>query len=117
MRHVELSDGAKQARSEYYRARYAANPGKHKSYELATWERKAIKRHGVNYIPPTTPGELSEQAKQERRDYYSGYRKRNAERIKAYSRKYQKEHKYQRKNQSKYMANYWERKAKEKLAT
>ena len=105
---------AKEIRAEYYRARYARDPVKHKNYQMQSWENKAKAIYGDDYMPPEKEGELSAQARLIRRAYYRKYRDANRERINEYSKNYQRAHtsEYRREKQKEYNRNYWERKAR-----
>lgn len=104
----EMSEGAKEARREYYRERYKSAPGKHKVYMCRVWEKKAAVFFGSLYVPPTREGVLSNQAAELRRRYYSEYRKTHDTKRTAYMREYRKSH---REQVSQYNRDYWERKA------
>lgn len=77
-----MSPAASKSRSEYYRNWRSGHPENTRAIQLKYWETKAKKTYGDAYKGPGPDGELSEQAREVRRDYYS-----------------------------KYHANYWERKA------
>lgn len=106
---TELTQGAKDARREYYRDRYKRDPDKHKKYVCRMWERKAQQFFGALYVPPDREGELSAQAAELRRRYYSEYRKTHSTDRTEYMREYRNNH---REKLTQYQHDYWERKGK-----
>ena len=107
---MELSDNAKNARRDYYRERYQADPVRHRQYNLNTWERKAREIFGADYIPPTDRTVLSDQASQLRRQYYAEYRQAHNVDRSEYMRHYRESNK---ERLAEHTRNYWERKGKE----
>ena len=102
-----MSEGAKEARREYYRRRYRTAPEKHKVYVFHMWEKKAKDFFGALYSPPDREGVLSVQASELRRRYYAEYRKTHDTSRSDYMKEYRKNHK---EKLSQYQRDYWERK-------
>ena len=72
-----LTPKEKGARSEYYKAWRNQNPERSKAIQIRYWETRAAKHYGLKYNGPGENGELSEQAREIRKEYYADLRKKN----------------------------------------
>lgn len=90
-----LSPEAARSRNTYYQKWRSDHPKDAKVIQCRYWEKKAKALYGPYYIGPDSEDELSQQAREVRRKYYSDYSKKNAAAI--------------RKNNK----DYWEKKGKQ----
>lgn len=87
------------ARRDYFKEWNQKHPESVRAYNRRKWENKAKSLHGNAYEPPANDGELSEQARQIRNDYYKEYRRTHPENVK------------------RTIKNFWSRKACQKGGT
>lgn len=78
---MEMTNEAKTARRAYFRSWNQAHPENVKAHNLKKWETKAKNLYGDYYQPPSKDGELSDQARQIRNDYYKEYRRTHPENV------------------------------------